>query len=1111
MASSTARSSFTASIKTYSMKQSIQYGIAWVLGIALMSPLFGWSQGLITGTVSDENEMPLPGATIVVEETNAGTTTDFDGNYQISADVGQTLVFSYVGYESQSMVVATNSTIDVQLQPANELDEVIVNALGLEKKKDDDLSSSSIVKIDELQRSGEAGVLQSLSGKTSGINITRNSGDPGAGAYIQIRGQNTILGDSSPLIVLDGAIISNSSFDNTTGGVVQQSRLNDINQEDIESISVLKGASAAAVYGTGAANGVIVIKTKRAAKGTNSGKQWKFNLKSSISFDEINREWEKQSIYGQGSGGSDHKTGSGQSNTGFSYGGKIASRVGGDDEVDKTGAYFQAENGKLYYPITEKRSKEVFNDSNRNALFKTGVSLENNLSFSYTGESNRSFVSISHFDQDGIYNGASDYKRTSIRMNSDTDYSDRLTLKLSSTYVTINSNRVQTGSNLNGLYLGYLRTSPDFDIRNYKGTYYSDSGIPTPNSHRGYRQHLGSSRVFNPESGTFSYNSPAYNNPLWTTNEQKNINEVDRFIIAPELEFSFNDDLSIIARYSLDFYQDNRVNFEPAGSAGDGTNGEYEEDRYSENFENINIFLNGNYDLDSILNLSFTSGLQFFQNTYKRLSATETNFTNPDEYFLGIGNATSENSAPSDYFSQTRKSGVFSIVNFDYNNEFLLELTGRGEFVSSLPGAGLIFYPSASFGWNFSKHLEDSKTFSFGKLRISYGEVGIDPNEYSTDTYLTTGGVFSGWGDGYEGSLFGNPLTRSSVRGNPELKEERIKELEFGFDIRLINNRINLSATYYNRKNEDVLLQLPLPPSSGFGSQLVNAATMSNKGIEADFSAKLINTGKIDWDVNLTYTQNKNMVEDMAGSSYYLLNGFTSNSSGVAEGHPFAVLRGTKYERDDIGNYVLNDFGFPKASATEEFIGDPNPDWRGSLGTSFSFKKIRISALLETSQGNDVWNGTKGVLYFFGIHPDTAIESVASQDLLNAGGDTIKKGTTFRGYETDFGGGPVAVDSEWWTGNGGGFGDVGEPFYEDASWTRLREVSVSYNFNKSLISKIGLEKLEIGITARNLFLWTEIEGFDPDNNLTGASKGRGLEYFSNPGTQSLISTIRVSF
>ena len=518
------------------------------------------------------------------------------------------------------------------------------------------------------------------------------------------------MGDSSPLIVLDGAIISNSSFGNTTAGVVQQSRLNDINQEDIESISVLKGASAAAVYGTGAANGVIVIRTKRAAKRSSSNKEWQFNLKSSISFDEINREWEKQSIYGQGFG-SDHMTGSGQSNTGFSFGGKIASRVGGDDEVDKTGAYFQAENGKLYYPITEKRSKEIFNDKNRNALFKTGVSLENNLNFSYAGDSNRSFVSISNLNQDGIYNGASDYNRTSIRMNSDTDYSDNLTIKLSSTYIGISSNRVQTGSNLNGLYLGYLRTSPDFDIRDYKGTYFSDSGIPTNNSHRGYRQHLGSSRTFDPESGTFSYDSPTYNNPLWTINEQKNINEVSRFIIAPEINFTINDNLDLIARYSLDHYQDSRVSFEPAGSAGDGTNGEYGEDRITESFENINAFINGSYELDSDFNLSFTSGLQFFQNRYKRLSATETNFTNPDEYFLGIGNATSENSVPSDYSSKTRKSGAFSFVNFDYKNEFLLELTGRGEFVSSLPDAGVIFYPSASFGWNFTNILATRTPF----------------------------------------------------------------------------------------------------------------------------------------------------------------------------------------------------------------------------------------------------------------------------------------------------------------------------------------------------------------------------------------------------------------
>lgn len=231
------------------MKQLSNYGIVLLFGALLLSPLSIWAQEQVSGTVTDENGAPLPGATVLVEETNQGTTTDFDGNYQINAAQGQTLVFSYVGYESQKVNV-NSFNVNINLTESGLLDEVIVNALGLEKKKDNDLSSSSIVKVDEIQRSGEAGVLQALSGKTSGINITRSAGDPGAGAYIQIRGQNTILGDSSPLIVLDGAIISNSSVGSSTAGVVQQSRLNDINQEDIESISVLKGASAAAVYGT---------------------------------------------------------------------------------------------------------------------------------------------------------------------------------------------------------------------------------------------------------------------------------------------------------------------------------------------------------------------------------------------------------------------------------------------------------------------------------------------------------------------------------------------------------------------------------------------------------------------------------------------------------------------------------------------------------------------------------------------------------------------------------------------------------------------------------------------------------------------------------------------
>ncbi|MCA0154017.1 SusC/RagA family TonB-linked outer membrane protein [Winogradskyella vincentii] len=1063
----------------------------------------------ITGTITDEAGLPLPGVNIIIKGTSSGAQSDIDGKYSISASTGDTLVFSYLGFATQSIVVKDSNTINVTMaEDASVLDEVVITALGLEKKKDDDLSSTSIVKVDQLKKSGEAGVLQALSGKTSGVNITRNSGDPGAGAYIQIRGQNTILGDSSPLIVIDGAIVSNNSIGGGTAGVVQQSRLNDINQEDIESISVLKGASAAAVYGTGAANGVIVIKTKR---GTRGGKKWKIDYKNTISFDQINVEWDKQGIFGQGFGGVDHLTGSGQSNTGFSYGGRIDARSGGPDTVDTTGAYFEADNGTLYYPITQKNSTAVYNKANRDAVFQTGVTLENNISFSHSGESSRTFVSVSNWNQEGIYNGASDYDRTSVRLNSDVDFSDKLTLKLSSTYVNIESNRVQTGSNLNGLYLGYLRTSPDFDIRDYKGTYFNADGVPTPNSHRGYRQQLGSSRVFNAETGTFSYNSPAYNNPLWTTSEQKNLNDVNRFIVAPEISFKVNDNITLIGRYSLDYYQDNRTNYEPAGSAGDGTNGLFFEDRITESNQNINVFATGNYNLIEDLNLGFTVGTQFFQNKYRRLSGEETNFTNPDEVFLNFGNATSQNSNVSDFTSLTRKAGGFAVLNFDYKNEFLLELTGRGEYVSSLPNAGMIFYPSASAGWNFTKYVENSNAFSFGKLRVSYGEVGIEPAPYSTETYISTGGVFSGWGDGYEGALYGNPLTQSATRGNPDLKEERIKEFEVGFDTRFLDNRLSLSATYYDRTSEDVLLELPLPSSSGFANQLVNAATISNKGVEIDLSGKIIDNADLQWNMNINYTRNVSLVEDMAGSSYFILNGFTSNSSGVAEGQPFAVLRGTAYDRDANGDFILNANGFPTASPTESFLGDPNPEWRGGLGTTVQYKGFTLSALFETSQGNDVWNGTRGVLNFFGIHPDTAVESVASQDLLNADGDLIPAGTTFRGFEQDFGGGPVAVDAAWWTGNGGGFGDVGEPFYEDASWTRLRELSLFYDIPKDIISKIGLTNAQIGITGRNLILWTDIEGFDPDNNLTGASKGRGLEYFSNPGTKSFITTIRLSF
>ena len=1084
--------------------------------VAFCTFLLAHAQKTISGVVNDSDGLPLPGASIVEKGTSNGVTSDFDGNYSIEASEGSVLVFSFVGYASQEITVGSEDTISVSLESGTELEEVVLTALGLEKKKDDDLTSTTKIEVDGVQRSGETGVLQGMSGKTSGVNITRNSGDPGSGAYIQIRGQNTIFGDISPLIILDGAIISNDNFGGGVAGVVQQSRLNDINPDDIESISVIKGAAAAAIYGTGAANGVLVINTKR---GSDSPKGWSVNAKSTLSVETINAEWNKQGSWGQGFPGQwvgeAPGTGVFVENTGFSFGDQMSLRPGGADTYDFSGGWFETQDGRRIGNIAQKNDKTNYNQVNRDAVFGNGYTYDNSVSFSYNGEKNRTYISISNVNQDGIMKGNSDYERTSLKLNNTTQATDKLLFKLSSSYTNITSNRVQTGSNLSGLYLGYLRNSPDFDFREYKGTNYRIvDGVTTvtPNSHRSYRRNTGSYRTFNTATGAFNYLAPSYNNPLWTMREQKNLNDVNRFIFSPEVNYNFNDNLNLAVRYSVDYYQDNRLDYRPPGSASEGNNGQYTEDRYSNKLSQLNMFLTGGLDLTSNVGLNYTVGYQQFESDYRRLSAFEAVFTNPDQEFLNPGNAASQNSLPSGFRELRRQNGVYGVLNFDIGENLLVELTGRGETFSTMPNAGIIFYPSASVGYKLTD-IVNLDALSFLKVRASYGEVGVAPPAYITSTVLGPGGIGSSWGDGLDGSVYGNPFTQSTTRGNPDLKEERKKEFEIGFDSRFFDNNLTLGFTYYDNKTEDGILALPITPSSGFNTTFQNATLITNKGIEIDLSANLINTEDLSFDINGSFTQNKNIVESLEGAAYFGLNGFTGTESGIAEGEPYGIQRHGQFLKDASGNLLLGSNGFPQADPELLIAGDPNPDFRAGLGTSLRYKNFNFTTQFETSQGNDVWNGTYSVMLFWGIHESTDILTIndTGSTIFNAWGDPIPAGAQFRGYIEDFGAGPVAVDHEWWTANGGGFGDVTSQFVEDASWVKLREISLSYDFDKSLIERLGLDNLSLSLSGRNLFTWSNIKEFDPENNLTGASRGRGLEYFSNPGTRSILTTLRFGF
>ena len=1056
----------------------------------------------VTGTVSDGSGMPLPGVNIVIQGTTQGANTDFNGKYSISANTGDVLKFSFLGYKETTATVGLSSTIDVSLEEdAATLDEVVVTALGIEKKKDDDVSSSTTVSTEAIGRANETGLIQGMAGKTSGLRITRNTGDPGAGAYIQIRGQNTINGASAPLIILDGTPIDNSSIGGGTAGVAQQSRLNDIPQDDIESVTVLKGAAAAAVWGTGAANGVIVIKTK---SGASSGKKVSVNVRSTVTVDEINIEFDKQSQFGQGFpqwwygdlGYSDGQYGVYYPNTGFSWGDTIGNRAGGDDAVTVGNQRFESATGNIIYPLVTKNDNGVYNNSNRDQVFGTGITYDNSVSASFNGDDSNTFLSFSDLSQDGIIQGKSNYRRQSLRLNQVSELSDKFTAKFNVQYTKTKSDRVQQGSNLQGLYLGYLRTAPDFDNRDYIGTYYDSDNVPTANSHRGYRNYLGSG-------------APVYNNPGWTINEQDNPNNVERFIVSPELNWKIRDNINIVAKYGLDYYTDHRETYFPVNSAAGLGTGSFSQSDIQNKVENINVFAQSSHTLTDKIDLDVVVGTNFFRNQYSVIGGSSAIFTNPDLGDLRIfGNATSDNETPSKFIQETRKHGVYGVFNFNVADQLYVELTGRVERPSTLEKN--IFSPSASVGWKFSQLLDDS-ILSFGKLRASYGEVGIEPGAYASSTTYSPGGITSSWGDGLTAANYGNPFTRSVTLGNPDLTEERVKEIEIGTDLRFFNDRLSLGLTYYDRTTEDAILNLDVSPSTGFSGTLANAAEISNKGLEVDLSGILIRNADLTWRVNANFSYNRNMVESLSGVESVFLAGFTGTSSRVVEGQPMASLWGTGFQKNDDGSYVLDADGFPVVSSTEGVLGDPNPDWIGGLGTVLTYKNFTLSAQFETSQGNDHWTGTEGVLKYFGIHPETANISTATQDMPTYGGRTVAAGDTFRGNIYDFGGGPVALDADWYTAEGGGFGNQSESFVQDASWTRLREVTLGYDLPFKTASSIGFDSISFAVSGRNLALWTDIEGFDPDINLTGATLGRGLDYFTNPATQSYAFTVKLGF
>ena len=1060
-----------------------------VLLIVLVAQISFAQERVVSGVVSDNAGMPLPGVSVLVKGTKSGTQTDFDGKFSIKASANQTLVFSYIGMKSQE-VKATSNNMNVKLADDSiELEGVSINTLGIEVKKNEKASSFSKVKGNVITSSGETSLIKGLSAKASGVAIVSNSGDPGSGAYIQIRGQNSITGSTQPLFVIDGTPVSNDEIGSDVDGVGQQSRLNDINPNDIASVQILKGASAAALWGYRAANGVVLITTKKGKKGKIS-----VDVNSSVSFDKVNVEMQLQDKFGQGSNGRFAR------NNANSYGDKISSRSGAPDVFNTTGQYFLTNDGRKIYPITTKNSTENFQKSNMDSVIGDGLFIDNHVGVSGGSETTNFYLGLGNTDHDGIIRNST-YKRTSVDFTSESKIGEKTSFKTKFGYSSVSSNRIQTGSNLSGLYLGLYRTPADFDQRDFIGTNFLANGTAHLNSQRAYRQDVGTN------AGDLN---PSYNNPLWTTDVQKNPNTVNRYIGGFELKQNVTSWLAVLARLGLDGYSDKRMTIFPINSSENGGNGSANESVTDFQSFNADLIALGDTKINDNISLSYLTGINFSDTNYDQRGGSYRNF------ILDVNNFSYDNALVADkttFLDRTysKLSGAYFSTAFDYKNYLFLTIGGRLETASSYdPNLKTYFYPSVELGYKFTNKLE-SKILTNGKLRATFGQIASIPAPYAGTTYFVAAGGAEGWGGAYDSGAYAGSLQQAAAGGNLNLKPEIKTEIEIGTDLQFFN-RITLNATYYSNETSDLLVSVPLNGSSTFSSLYGNYATIQNRGFELEFEGSILSMdSKLKWNVFGNWSTNRNEVTALEGTESLFLNGFTGSSSRAVLNQPLGVLWGGKFDRDASGALILDANGFPTAAASEGVIGDPNPKWRGALGTSFSYKNFKISTLFDASIGGQLWDGTSGALNNFGKTIESANEVTLTSPTLNYAGSSIAPGTV-RGNLRDFGAGPRLLDQSWYTSLGGGFGPVSEQFIKSASWIKWRELSLSYNLDLNN-KNYGIQSITFTGTGRNLWLWTEAKdlGQDPETNLTGGSNGRGLQYFNAPNSKSLIFSVNLKF
>jgi TonB-linked SusC/RagA family outer membrane protein len=1071
------------------------------------------AQTTVSGKVTSAVDgSALPGVNILVRGTTTGTITDAEGNYRLDVPSADgVLVYSFVGYVTQEVPIAGKSTLNIVLPAdATELSEVVVTALGIEREKRDLGYAVQEINGDDITQARETNIGNALAGKVAGVTVVGNPSGIGGSSRITIRGERSLdLNKNQPLFIVDGVPITNEVF-GSSGRNNQESDYGNgagfVNPDDVESMTVLKGASATALYGSRGNNGVIIIKTKSGRAGQST-----VSFSTSMTFEDPLRLPDYQNVYGQGLNGEfeflDGNGGGVRDGVDESWGPKMDGQLIKQFDGPTSNGFRGGDVGNLNTiigPVDYATQLALRGDitptpfvpqpDNIKDFFETGVTVAQNVAVSGGNEFGDVRASYTYLDQKGMIPNT-DLKRHNFSLGAGYKLSKKLSVRATANYIkNLSDNRPSLSYGTeNIMYLINCWFPRNLNIHSFRN--YWQAG----------RENL----------NQFNFNYNYHDNPYFNLYENTNGQEIDRLFGNVSATYQFNDWLMLMARVGTD-YSDEFRDRRRAYSTQRYPLGNYREEQIFLQETNADFLLSANKDISSDFSLSASVGGNLMKRRYNLSDISAPQLTEPGIYSLN------NTRVPLEYFSyryEKRINSIYAFAQVGFKNYLFLELTARNDWSSTLPAnSWAYFYPSASLSLVVSDLINiESTPISFAKIRLGLAGVGNDTDPYRLiATY------------GAQAPAKGLPsYSESSIIQNASLKPEQSRSIEAGFDVRFIDNRVGLDFTYYTTNTENQILNVPLTLTSGYGSRVINAGLIQNRGMEVMLSLVPVRTNSFEWSMNVNFSRNRSTVKELykdpeSGQeirNYVMASRYVTVEARVGErmGDMYGI--GFLRVSDDpdnayydptgqyVGQIVYNAQGKPLPTPTTVKLGNYNPDWLAGIYNTLTFKGLSFGFLFDIRQGGKVYSHTQTVGREGGIIAETLEGRANGYDLSLPGNGVIGPGvvaiTDGGGNITGFTPNATKLSArEWHTSITLGRRLI-EPMMYDASFVKLRELKFGYTLPNAMMKGLPFRDVNLSLVGRNLLLWTDVPHIDPETaSNAGGTIIPGVESVAMPSARS---------